>query len=321
MRFGNSVRSFQDSLSSGYRPKPRNGQTTCRPLFVLCGSLCTFGLVAVFAVLIVGHGIAKIVIGALYLRACPVQPLLPVYLVVGAIFPTGFYIACRLKKQENGGCNFTCENLGFALGVVLSLFLFAWLTTGTVLYENAKDKLATASDCYLDANVLDTSTTSWITVTYEVTGSQDPVNVTTLAPQPGPYHDETKETSGLPPKATTETQRTSAAGTKTNLTTLRDPDMTSLPGIARQDVTSFANPGNDFLSVSMNTTDKVTSATSEGRSRDDDAASGGDAGVACQSCDKTLMRFTFATLVTEWVCAGLFLFSITCTFSAAKCCV
>nr|KAG5712460.1 hypothetical protein BaRGS_011434 [Batillaria attramentaria] len=53
-----------------------------------------------------------------------------VYLIVGAIFPMGFYLACRLKRQPNGGCIFTCENLGFCLGVLLCLFLLSWMISG-----------------------------------------------------------------------------------------------------------------------------------------------------------------------------------------------
>ncbi|XP_060591401.1 transmembrane protein 272-like [Ruditapes philippinarum] len=98
-------------------------------------------VVKIVVVLIVfvffGLNIAKIVMGAIYLDDCPIQKLIPIYLIVGGVVPFLFatvfsIIEMYLKKdfpdsEEKMG---KIRKVLKAIGVIAFKFTIAWLICG-----------------------------------------------------------------------------------------------------------------------------------------------------------------------------------------------
>lgn len=108
----------------------KNGALEC---CAACGAATFCCLFAILVLALGGLGIAKIVIGALYLHNCDIQYLIPIYLIVGGVSPIllgGF--GRRGDDDESGG------NIGSLIcGVIGFLFNIAWLICGSVwVYPN-----------------------------------------------------------------------------------------------------------------------------------------------------------------------------------------
>ncbi|XP_040184789.1 transmembrane protein 272-like isoform X1 [Rana temporaria] len=69
-------------------------------------------------------GTTMIVLGSLYIDKCPVEPKIPIYLIVsGAVYLAGFIL--YLLKTVSVKC--TCF-----LEIILSLFSLCWFTAGSI---------------------------------------------------------------------------------------------------------------------------------------------------------------------------------------------
>lgn len=92
----------------------------------ICGAatLCCFVLIVVLV--LGGLGIAKIVMGAIYLHDCSIERLIPIYLIVSGVSPILFGGFGRGSNTENDGEN---QNsiAGTICGIVGFLFNLAWL--------------------------------------------------------------------------------------------------------------------------------------------------------------------------------------------------
>ncbi|XP_060600511.1 uncharacterized protein LOC132753956 [Ruditapes philippinarum] len=89
-------------------------------LIVLCPIIC-------FVLLLVGYGVAKIVMGAVYLDDCKLENMVPVYLIVSGMSPLLFSGFCRKDRDESGLCG-----PGTVCGVIGFMFNFSWLICGSV---------------------------------------------------------------------------------------------------------------------------------------------------------------------------------------------
>ncbi|XP_066516048.1 transmembrane protein 272-like [Hoplias malabaricus] len=78
--------------------------------------------------------IAQLVIGGLYLHDCPVQPYIPVYLLVSGAFSMVLTVlSCLPCAQEpEDGRQSALSSLCTAWNSLVTLFLFCWFITGNV---------------------------------------------------------------------------------------------------------------------------------------------------------------------------------------------
>ncbi|KAK1142611.1 transmembrane protein 272-like [Acipenser oxyrinchus oxyrinchus] len=88
--------------------------------------------------------IAQIAIGSLYRNDCPVQPYIPIYLIVSGVFVLVLdLVSCVPQGQEGEEGATVCHNLIKTLNSLASLFLFIWFITGNVwiysIYEPSYD--------------------------------------------------------------------------------------------------------------------------------------------------------------------------------------
>ncbi|KAK6466435.1 transmembrane protein 272-like [Huso huso] len=77
--------------------------------------------------------IAQIAIGSLYRNDCPVQPYIPIYLIVSGVFVLVLDLVSCVPQGQGGeeGATF-CRNLINTWNSLASLFLFIWFITGNV---------------------------------------------------------------------------------------------------------------------------------------------------------------------------------------------
>ncbi|KAK2816045.1 hypothetical protein Q7C36_022316 [Tachysurus vachellii] len=88
--------------------------------------------------------VAQLVIGVLYREACPLQPLIPIYLLVSGAFSLVLVVLSCLpctQEEENGGG--AISTLCTTWNSLITLFLFCWFIAGNVwvysIYEPSYD--------------------------------------------------------------------------------------------------------------------------------------------------------------------------------------
>ncbi|KAF6021251.1 hypothetical protein EB796_020444 [Bugula neritina] len=116
--------------------------------FALCGLCCS----------LVGFAlpVAEVVIGSLYLKDCPSERLLPIYLIVGGVFAIISGGCCggqraKERNSEDEAETTPKETLGTCCSSLLMTFLFVWLICGSVWVFKMQE---------CDDNMLNGNTTS-----------------------------------------------------------------------------------------------------------------------------------------------------------------
>ncbi|XP_040184793.1 uncharacterized protein LOC120917514 [Rana temporaria] len=69
-------------------------------------------------------GVAFIVVGAINLNTCPLQPFIPIYMIVAGAFSFAYWIVLLLRCF--------CPTLGKIFALIVGLFVFAWFIAGSV---------------------------------------------------------------------------------------------------------------------------------------------------------------------------------------------
>ncbi|XP_052251201.1 transmembrane protein 272-like isoform X1 [Dreissena polymorpha] len=104
----------------------KGGEEYC----VACGAAVLCCCVTVLAVGLAGLGIAKIVMGAIYLHHCDIEKMIPIYLIVSGVVPLFFSSFSRRDEDRGFGVADICGLLAF-------LFNTAWLVCGSIwVYPN-----------------------------------------------------------------------------------------------------------------------------------------------------------------------------------------
>lgn len=92
----------------------------------VCGAAAFCCIVVIVIIGLIGLGIAKIVIGAIYLHDCSIEKMIPIFLIVSALAPILFGGLGRQNNDDEGvGGATICGVIGF-------LFNLAWLIAGSV---------------------------------------------------------------------------------------------------------------------------------------------------------------------------------------------
>ncbi|XP_063059418.1 transmembrane protein 272-like [Engraulis encrasicolus] len=84
--------------------------------------------------IVIAIPIAEVVIGSLYLKSCPVQKFIPIYLVVMGAFTLSLtLLSCLPCTQEpEDGSQTALSSVCTAWNSIVSLFLFCWFIAGNV---------------------------------------------------------------------------------------------------------------------------------------------------------------------------------------------
>lgn len=94
-----------------------------------CCAMCGAAAFCCIAVLIlmglIGLGIAKIVVGAMYFHKCDIEKMIPIFLIVSAVAPMLFGGLGKRNEDDSLGFGTICGVIGF-------LFNLAWLIAGSV---------------------------------------------------------------------------------------------------------------------------------------------------------------------------------------------
>ncbi|KAH3786435.1 uncharacterized protein LOC127841674 isoform X1 [Dreissena polymorpha] len=104
------------------------GCAICGAVMICCG-------LVIVVLLGLGLGIAKIVMGAVHLHDCPLEHMIPIWLIVSGVAPVFFGCSGRRNNDDSGeksggGC-------AMILGIIGLLFNMAWLICGSVwIYPN-----------------------------------------------------------------------------------------------------------------------------------------------------------------------------------------
>ncbi|KAL4219832.1 hypothetical protein ACF0H5_020244 [Mactra antiquata] len=109
--------------------KGKKGSELC----MACGAAacCCFIVLIVFGLL--GLGIAKIVMGAVHIHDCPIEKMIPIYLIVSGVAPIFFGGSSRNKDEDSESGSLARTICGF-IGL---LFNIAWLICGSIwVYPN-----------------------------------------------------------------------------------------------------------------------------------------------------------------------------------------
>ncbi|KAI5615814.1 hypothetical protein C0J50_0495, partial [Silurus asotus] len=88
--------------------------------------------------------VSQLVIGVLYLKECPRQPLVPVYLLVSGVFALVLVVLsclpCAQEEEQGGGA---INTLCTTWNSIVTIFLFCWFIAGNVwvysIYEPSYD--------------------------------------------------------------------------------------------------------------------------------------------------------------------------------------
>ncbi|BFZ05743.1 hypothetical protein BsWGS_08781 [Bradybaena similaris] len=108
-----------------------------------------------FGVCVVGLGIAKFVMGILYLDDCQLQPLLPVYLIVEFCMALTLFlviVVCVYKREKDEKSRKT-EEFSFVrllicmVSVLIPLFLLIWFIIGTIWVVNVREEINAPGHC------------------------------------------------------------------------------------------------------------------------------------------------------------------------------
>lgn len=91
-----------------------------------CGAMTCCCVIFLLVLALLGYGIAKIVMGSVYIHDCPLEQMIPIYLIVSGLAPLLFG-GCRRKEegQETSLGSVVCSIVGL-------LFNIAWLICGSV---------------------------------------------------------------------------------------------------------------------------------------------------------------------------------------------
>ncbi|XP_060591393.1 transmembrane protein 272-like isoform X2 [Ruditapes philippinarum] len=128
---------------------------------IIVGTCCLIIVVVILVLALFGLNIAKIVMGAVYIDDCPIQKLIPIYLIVGGVAPVFMGGLSSLKKKNDDpvaeeDLKEKC-NLLTVIGLIGALFNFAWLICGSVWvfgnYSDVMDGCGGSSDC-CDASLM-----------------------------------------------------------------------------------------------------------------------------------------------------------------------
>lgn len=90
-----------------------------------CGAAALCCLVVILVIGLIGLGIAKIVMGAIYFHDCDLERMIPIFLIVSALAPILFGGFGRQNDEDSSGAGTGCGIIGF-------LFSLAWLIAGSV---------------------------------------------------------------------------------------------------------------------------------------------------------------------------------------------
>ncbi|XP_045179484.2 transmembrane protein 272-like [Mercenaria mercenaria] len=120
----------------------------------LAGACCIIIIVVLLVLSIFGLNIAKIVMGAAYVNDCPVEKLIPIYLIVSGCSSVLMGGLSNLKKKdddiEEDGIKGKCNVLTI-IGTIGLLFNFVWLICGSVWvfgnYSDVIDGCGVSNDC------------------------------------------------------------------------------------------------------------------------------------------------------------------------------
>ncbi|XP_041371009.1 transmembrane protein 272-like isoform X1 [Gigantopelta aegis] len=110
-----------------------------------CQSVGTLVIIVSLCLVVIGIGIAKMVMGSLFFHACPAQPLIPIWLIVGAMVSFLYTSASQTSKVAGGEHNNDARYARVIFGVFVSLFTFLWLILGTVWIVQANQHMNTCS--------------------------------------------------------------------------------------------------------------------------------------------------------------------------------
>lgn len=116
---------------------------------------CVFIVVIVLVLALTGLEIAKIVMGAEHIDDCPIEDLVPVYLIVSGCAPFLMASLTNLRQKnedETGETNLKDHiNIYTVLNFIGFLFTFAWLICGSVWvfgnYSDVMDGCGGSNDC------------------------------------------------------------------------------------------------------------------------------------------------------------------------------
>lgn len=122
-------------------------------LCVICGAMTFCCLVVLLVIALIGFGIAKIVMGSVYLHDCDIEYLIPIYLIVSGVAPIFFGGFGRQDDSNDNLCGPVC-------GVIGLLFNLAWLICGSVWVYPNFGKLNAVDFKQCTANVTDNCLTA-----------------------------------------------------------------------------------------------------------------------------------------------------------------
>ncbi|KAL3856731.1 hypothetical protein ACJMK2_011454 [Sinanodonta woodiana] len=102
----------------------------------VCGMCGVLLLIFLLIVIICGLGLAKLIIGAVYIENCSSQPKLPVWLIVNACIPTflsglSFIFKNYTKGKNRKKSRSSAENVIRIISITSFLFNFAWVIVGS----------------------------------------------------------------------------------------------------------------------------------------------------------------------------------------------
>ncbi|XP_053374658.1 uncharacterized protein LOC123531259 [Mercenaria mercenaria] len=94
------------------------------------GSKFLFYLLVAIHVIWFGLGVAKIVIGAMYINDCDREPMIPIWLIVDAIIPLAFVIGFVPHYKEDS----SMKKLGLVCLVIAIILSIGWSVCGAVAF-------------------------------------------------------------------------------------------------------------------------------------------------------------------------------------------
>ncbi|XP_044126012.1 transmembrane protein 272-like [Bufo gargarizans] len=102
-------------------------------------SSCSLCLQVITFIAWFGLGIAMIVMGAIYKDECPIQPSIPIFLLVAGVTHLVFIILLFLRR--------VLETCSIVLEALIGMFSFAWFITGSVWVFSLYSKNIDSSQC------------------------------------------------------------------------------------------------------------------------------------------------------------------------------
>ncbi|KAL3879024.1 hypothetical protein ACJMK2_031341 [Sinanodonta woodiana] len=132
-------------------PEVRPRKRSLPECLAICWTASIFYLCVIVVLILVGLGIAKIVIGASYIHECKLQTMIPIFLIISGLAPVFSGGGARRNKENKNTAATLCVSIGL-------FFNIGWTIAGSVWVYPTWNMIKKGSKLQCATNTTNTTT-------------------------------------------------------------------------------------------------------------------------------------------------------------------